>query len=436
MMTDEQIKNHKWTIDEVEKEVRDVYLLVDEGIIRVVLATVITNRIKSQQSPVWLLLMIGSSSGKSIMTNLISKCGDWIIPIDTLTTNTFASSMHRDTEVSLLHKAKNGVLVFKDFTIVANMNDEAFREIMGQLRGIFDGSFNKYSGNDADVKWSGKIGCLAAGTIEVQRRMREFSKNGERFLNYIIKVADYKEMAKRAMRNQATIKEKEEYLQKIVSAFINQLIVNMNIKDIFISSEIEDEMINVANFCTLARSPVVMSKKNTALVEFVGDREAPSRMAMMLKNMAVGLLTLEGSDTLNDKNARILYKIGLDSIPVERRMCLKVLSEYRNSNTQSIAIRLHYPTETVLGWLNQLHALHLVDKMKDGNSFVWQIKEEHRFVMVKYMELRTVDAALTIEDEYDGENVYTKDSVAQLNKDVMSLDMGYDDAHQDSFDKF
>lgn len=436
MKTDQEIKDHPWTLDEIEKEVKDVYLIVDEGIIAVVIATVVSNRIKSQASPVWLLLMSGSSAGKSIMTNLISKCGDWIIPVDTLTTNTFASSMKRDTEVSLLHKAKNGVLVFKDFTIIANMNEEGFREIMGQLRGIFDGSFNKYSGNDADVAWTGKIGCLAAGTIEVQRRMRDFSKNGERFLNYIINVADYKEMAKRAMRNQATIKEKEEYLQKIVAAFVNQIITTMLIKDIFISNEIEDEMINVANFCTLARSPVVMSKKDPRLVEFVGDREAPSRMAMMLKNLAVSLLLIQSKETLDDKNARILYKIGLDSIPVERRLCLKVLSEYRNSNTQSIAVKLHYPTETVLAWLNQLHALKLVDKIKEGNSFVWQIHEEHRAIMVKYLELKVVDAQLSIEDEYDTDNVYTKEQQQKLNEDVMSLDMGYDDVAQVGFDNF
>jgi len=436
MLTDKEIQEKIWKLSEVEEEIKKVFILIDDGIIPAIFASVISNRIKSQGSPVWLLILAGSSGGKSALLNLILKCGEYIIPIDTLTTNTFASGQKRDVETSLLHKAKNGIFVFKDFTVLTTMNEEGLREIMGQFRGIFDGAFNKKTGNNVDIEWEGKVGCIAAGTIEVQRKMRQFSQQGERFLNYIINVADSKEITIRALKNQATMKETEEYLQKIVGVFLNQRIELMVVKEIYIPDKIRDEMIDVANFCTLARSPVIMSKKDPRLVEFVPSREEPARMAVMLKNMAVALMILRKEDELGQENASILYKIGLDSIPVERRLCLKILSEYRNSNTQSLAIKLHYPTETVVCWLNQLHALHLVNKMKDNQSFVWEITQEYREVMVKYLNLVTEDITLNNEDEYDGSNAYVDDKIKQLNDDVMQLDMGYDGSEDEGYENF
>ena len=56
------------------------------------------------------------------------------------------------------------------------MNEEGLREIMGQLRSIYDGEFTKRTGNANDVVWSGKIGIIAGGTIASQRKMRQNTK--------------------------------------------------------------------------------------------------------------------------------------------------------------------------------------------------------------------------------------------------------------------
>ena len=77
------------TIEELEEKIKEVYLLVDEGIIRISLATIIGNRISVADKPIWLLLLAGSSSGKTAVMDLLTKCGPWMVPVDTLTTNTF-----------------------------------------------------------------------------------------------------------------------------------------------------------------------------------------------------------------------------------------------------------------------------------------------------------------------------------------------------------
>ena len=418
-----------YTIEEIEEAINKVYLLVDPGIIRAVIASVVANKTNVSDSPVWLLIMAGSSAGKTIMLKLLDKCGPYIIGVDTLTTNTFASSMRLDEEVSLLHKANNGILIFKDFTVLTTMNDEGLREIMGQLRSIFDGSFDKKSGNANDVEWRGKLGIIAAGTIEVQRKMRQFSKNGERFLNYIIDVADSKELIRRAIRNHKNLKEMEDNLATMVSEFINYIINNKESSKLEIPDEVDEELINVADFCTLARSPVIMTRKDETVVEFVPDREIGARMVMMLKNIATALMLVANERTLSTLNAKILYKIAFDSIPVERRLALRLLSQYTEATTKNIAIRFNLTTSTVRGWLNQLNALKMIDRKSKGDngggSDLWSVKKEYKSVILKYEGLEDLDMVMEVTDEEAKNAYYDEQELQENEEEIETLGLGY-----------
>ena len=384
------------TIEDVEKAINEVYLLVDPGIIRIILATVVANRLKLSDKPVWLLILAGSSSGKSALLDIINECGPWIVPIDSLTTNTFASGLKRDEETSLLHKANDGILVFKDFTTLTSMNEEGLREIMGQLRGIYDGSFNKKTGNNVEVNWKGKIGVIAGGTGAAAQKMRQFSEQGERFINYRINVADSEEMAIRAMENVIDGKEKEARLREIVGRFMNERLDSEDDDGAFISDKLKLKMIRIADFATMARSPVTMDKKNPNMVIFVGDREQPSRFAIQLANMAIGLNIISQDDELSPLNAQILYKTALDSIPVERRMVLSILAEYREASTKSIAHKLHYSTSVVKGWCNQLDSLKMIKRVSNGTTDIWTLDEEYKTIMCEYENINSKDVELEI----------------------------------------
>lgn len=427
------------TIEELEAKIKEVYLIIDPGIIRIVLATVIGNRLGLADKPIWLLLLAGSSSGKTATMDLLSKCGPWMVPVDTLTTNTFASGLKRDNEVSLLYKANNGVFIFKDFTGIMNMNDEGLKEIMGQLRNIYDGEFTKRTGNDADVEWKGKVGIIAGGTIASQRKMRQFSEQGERFINYVMNVADAKQLTKRALQNQKNAKMKADELAELVGKFVNRRINEVQSKDLTIPDYIQDAMIDVADFATKARSPVTMSKKDPTMVEFVGDREIPSRMAIQLSNIAIALMVIAKEETLSDFNASIIYKTALDSIPVERRLILRVLAEYPRATTRAIATHLNYPTITIRAWCNQLNALKMISRISPGqgigNSDTWVLKPEYKNVMKQYEGIEEVEEELEEgEDNYQEANAYVDPAeadedelLAKINNRKKDLDKEFPD---------
>lgn len=425
-----ELPSQNLTIEEIEERIGELYLLIDKGIIRIVLATVLGNRLGLSDKPIWLLLLAGSSSGKTMIMSIIDKCGPWIVPIDTLTTNTFASGLQRDEEVSLLWKANNGVLVFKDFTTITAMNEEGLREIMGQLRSIYDGEFTKRTGNANDVEWKGKVGIISGGTIASQRKMRQFSEQGERFINYIINVADSKEITRRAMRNQKNLKKDSDDLALMVAKFINDKINSVNKDNLVIPDEVRENMIDVADFATRARSPVTMSKKDPTMVEFVGDREMPPRMAMMLGNIAIALMVISDETTLSAQNAAILYKTALDSIPVERRILLLVLAKYRQASTKALAVHLNYPTMTIRAWCNQLNALKLVGRESagkgKGTSDSWVLKKEYKDVLIRFENIDEVEEELeeSGDDGYELDNAYV--DVGEIGDDELLNKIAFD----------
>lgn len=411
------------TIKELEKEIEDVYLLNDKGIVKIILATVIANRLGLSSKPVWLLILAGSSSGKTALLQTLDKIGEWIFPIDTLTTNTFASGLARSEEVSLLWKANEGVLVFKDFTTITSMNEQGLQEIMGQLRAIYDGSFDKKTGNGLDVHWVGKVGIIAGGTIASQRKMRQFSEQGERFINYVLQVPDSKEMIRRAIKNQKDLKGKEQNLANLVAEFVNEKLAMYENQELTIPPEIEEEMVQVADFCTLARSPVTCDPKNGNVI-FVGDRELGARMAIMLTNIAVALMIICDEKKLSTENALILYKTAMDSIPVDRRMVLRLLAQYDGATTKNIAVKLNYPTDPVRSWCSQLNARGIIVRAKtSGNSDLWQLKTQYRRVVLQYENLQ----------QQEGNLEPTEEEILNAGLD---MDGNYNDSYIEADDRF
>lgn len=396
------------TIEDVERAFNEVYLLADPGIIRVVLATVISNRLTISDKPIWLLLIAPSSGGKTAIMGSLDNLGSWIIPIDALTTNTFASGFRSTESISLLDKANGGILVFKDFTTLTSMNKEGLDEIMGQLRGIYDGSYNKKTGTGVEVNWKGKIGIIAGGTVAVQRVLRQYSQQGERFINYIIKQPDRVEMTKRAIRNQKNMKDKEAHLQEIVRSFVEQTMARAYNVDTMIDDELENEMIEVANLATLARSPVILNRQSGKL-EWVPDAEMPARVATQFTNYAISLGLMNQDGQLNPIDRSIIYKIAFDSIPADRRLVLQLLTKWKHATTKSLAISLDYPTETVRSWCIQLNALKMVDRdAGSGTSDGWSLKPQFREVISKYEKIICLNEELAVSKE--AEEAYEDES--------------------------
>lgn len=325
---------------------------------------------------------------------------EFIMPIDTLTANTFASALKSNDEPSLLHKANDKILVFKDFSTLTSMNKDALQEIMGQFRAIYDGSFVRHTGNNATIDWSGKIGILAAGTTEVQRLMRYYSGKGERFINYHFEQPDAVEMTRRAITNQVGIREKEAHLREVVAKFVRHVLDTATKDPVAIPEGLQNDMIELANFTTLARSPVTTDFR-TGKILFVPDREMPSRMATMLTNLAATLMVMGNKNELDSIDHLVITKCAFDSVPAERRLILKMLTQHTLATTKTLAIHLNYETPIVAAWCAELNALKIIDRVAKvaGNADGWKLQPEYRTLIAKYEKIDMSNDPLVASEE-------------------------------------
>ena len=131
---------------------------------------------------------------------------------------------------------------------------------------------------------------------------------------------------------------------------------------------------NLSTLVARSRSPVVWDRKGEA-IELVGDPEAPGRLVKMLDRLRVGL-SLLGLD--DDEVAKVLVKVGLDSIPKGRRQVLDAVQSGGRQKAKDVALRCGLPTNTVRRRLDELAAHGIVSRSvgsdgEDGRADHWEV---------------------------------------------------------------
>ena len=429
------------TFEKLEDEFKKVFLISDPGFVRVVIASIVANRMSLD--PVWLMLVAPSASGKSELIHAISKL-EFVFPISDLTVNTFASGLNRPGQhTSLLLQMTNGIMAFKDFTSVLSKNKDARKEIMAQLREIYDGEYVKRTGNGNDIKWRGKLGAIAGATESVYRHLEELSAMGDRFIMYSVAQPNRLEVAERALDNAHLIHESREHLQKCTTFYIQHILKDIDNEDIVFTKEFKKELLLVADFATRARSAVLRDFK-TNYVDFVPSPEMPMRVVSQLHTIAAALLVIKKHDKaqhslpnkqpipeIEEADKKILYKTAFDSIPKTRRMALFALAKYKGGvTTAGLATLLDLPTPSVQKYLQEVNALGICGRKKKGGAQgdVWTLREEFREIMVRLDDITEVfDATLesdaleaaSVEDAWNNSNLPSLDDDAPISEPKM-----------------
>ena len=413
------------TFDELKKEFEKMFLFADEGVLRLLCATVIGNQLDND--PIWLMLVASSSGGKSELINTFSniKVGshNLIFPISDLTTNTFASGMKRTgQETSLLHRMPPGaIMTFKDFTSMLSKRKEDRIAIMGQMREIYDQKYLKETGTGEQIKWEGKVGAIAGSTEVIYQQLEDLSAMGDRFIMYSMTQPDSLELARFSMQYKKDGRSKSgdrDYIASCVKSYCEYIISNMEEDRATLSEDTEEDIISVADFCTKARSGVIINERK-GYIDFVPSREMPVRMMEQLLAIAKAFLVMKKTEpkmlgpkekeaqknTLSKEERNVLYKIAFDSIPIKRRIALKALAKYEGGvTTKGLATSIDYPTPTVGGWLAQLNGLGICSReARSGpKGDIWKMHDKYRKIMVKFEHVQVVQGILEgDEDEED-----------------------------------
>ncbi len=121
---------------DLEQVVSRWLLIKDRGLLRVLLASVVANKL--QGDPVWLFIVAAPGGTKTELIRGLNKI-EGVYPISDLTPQTFLSGERGKTGSLLLRLPYGTLLTYKDFTTVISMHRDKQQAIISQLREIFDG---------------------------------------------------------------------------------------------------------------------------------------------------------------------------------------------------------------------------------------------------------------------------------------------------------
>ncbi len=207
------------SFEELERVVHKWLLISDPGLIKVVVGTVLANRLKAD--PVWLFIVAASGGTKTELIRAL-KLIDGAYPLSDLTPQTFLSGDRGRKDASLLHRIpkENAVFTYKDFTTVLTMHRDKSHAILSQLREIYDGYVSKEFGTGETKSWEGKVGFIAGVTTVIDRYQAVFQVLGERFVQYRPKRPDVIAVAKKAMANSGGEAVMREEIQNAFADYV------------------------------------------------------------------------------------------------------------------------------------------------------------------------------------------------------------------------
>jgi Bifunctional DNA primase/polymerase, N-terminal/MarR family len=353
--------------------------LPDPGALYVALATIVANRLPGD--PLWLLLVGASSSGKTEV--LISLAGlEEVEPAATLTEASLLSGVPRKDVAAgasggLLKKiGEYGILTLKDFGSVLSMHRDARAAVLAALRECYDGSWDRPIGADGGkvLHWQGKLGLIAGVTTVVDRHHAVIDSLGSRFAFYRIDIAERKQQAGRALEHRRRGQGMREELRDAVAGFFAGL--ELPEDEATLSDVDKARLVDLADFVTVARSPVERDAYASREIELIPDAEAPARFVIMLASLLEGLLLIG----IGEPAAwELVTKVAFDSMPAQRRRIIEHLSAHEQTTTKEAATALGLPTTTARRTLEDLAAHGLIQREqgdKQGAPDVWRLAHE------------------------------------------------------------
>lgn len=368
---------------EFKSVIKNHLLIEEDTVIDVIVATVIGNFMNAD--PLWVLLIGPPSSGKTELLNTISKL-PFIYMLSNLTPSTLISGKPKKNgfDPSLIYLLNEKIVIMKDFTTVLDMRPDHKKEILAQLREVYDGYYSKAfgssNGDEIKKEWFGKIGFLGACTPAYDKHYSVIGTMGDRFLLYRCGSdenigIDLGMIALEALGDEKTMREE---MQEAAKKYFDQF-KDAEFYRIEVDKDTKRKIATLAHLCAYFRCPVSRDR-NTKEIEYMPQPEGPSRLAKQLFQLAISLTYARGSHELDESIYSIIAKISRDLMAKTRRDILEYL--YFNPvspvPTKDVSNALELPTKTALQELEDLMVLKVLkrERYKDDQfePYYWSIR--------------------------------------------------------------
>lgn len=283
-----------------------------------------------KEKPIWMFLLGASGTGKTEIGIKALQYLPQSYLVTDITTNAFLSGFQEDNGLLPMLTRKhggNGVLLFSDLSPFLEKRQEARAEIVGQLRRIADGSFEKVVGNrKKGLSWNGKITTIAACTNELENYWSVYRSLGERFLTLRWRSSEKRDIALSTIKHLGYEEFIANKFRSLVREFVNLEDFSRVPTDTLIQNIRKMEPLATL----IARMRVQVHREvtgNRRVITHAGDEEAPTRIIKALANLARGSATLFGRADCIDEDYKLAVRLGIDSLPLRRYPMVKAVMD-------------------------------------------------------------------------------------------------------------
>lgn len=307
------------TLSDIETAISSYLTIRDFDALRLVLATAASHVLPGD--PVWLIIVGPPSSAKTEFINLL-RYAEGVKHLSSLTPRTLASGFEGSggRETSFLARLEDSILAIKDLTTILEMDRNARKEVLAQLREVYDGKFDMGWGTGKYFQWEGKVTLIAGVTPVIHKYWGVMSTLGPRFLFVSPVTADRSEVALRALMN-ADAEDVRGETAKLVAVWLRGL-SKVNPK---VPESQHPAIVQIADLVTRGRTAVDRDAR-TREVEWQAEPEMPARVAKQLHKLARGLARIEERTETTEEDLRRLRRVGMDTLPPLRREILEHLT--------------------------------------------------------------------------------------------------------------
>jgi hypothetical protein len=384
MMTAKNQATSSLSLDDVKKTVSKWLYIKDHSVVDVTMATFVANKFRTD--PLWLLIIAPPSFAKTEILRGFEGY-DGAKYVSTMTPTTLVSGIKpkgKMKEPSLLLQLDGKVLILKDFTSILSLRNESQQEILGQLREIYDGKYDKFFGNGKVINWTGHVGFIGACTLAYDKYYSIAGALGERFILYRNKDDETVAIAKAAQDGVSKEGRMRKEIQDTVHGFLGQF---EDLSDIrFDRNEVVNEkIIHLACFVACARTPVERDYRDGRIL-YQPQAEGPARITKQLMQLGYALTLVHKKEAMDEDIYSILKKIARDLVPPQRLRVMRHLWDKEATETargwektKDVSDAVTIPARTTIMLLEDLMVTKLANRLRDGEGervpYIWQLTE-------------------------------------------------------------
>lgn len=332
----------------------------------------------TSDKPAWYMLLGDSGTGKTALA--IDPCQriHRAHILSQVNKNAFISAYKtsNNSEKGLLQRgsdSKSMIWLFKDFTTVVSMGENDAKVISGQLREAWDGETSKATGV-GQIKWKGRITCIAAGTPAVERHWARFREFGERFVTYRWRTPEDRTRVLSWVAYQAQFRDKidealkEHVFQLLHPTWLGDLLKNP--LDLTIPPTFFYRLVNLVDLT--ARMMTIAERDYQNKIIGIPAPEVGSRLINAAQYMAKGHMALMGRTVAGEPEERLARRLLVDSIPLLRRKLLGHLPLQGMPSTRPmLAKKMGVPQRALNDQIEELVYMGIIEKTDDSEPLIY-----------------------------------------------------------------